>query len=309
MYSPFRMKGLGWIDLNVPAGVVVKSNDPGTKFFEITGYTHTQLMDIWENHHNIPIKGWTSSCLNFVMHYLDYMKLPRELVATFDTVKIKDFLKTKYKDYAWRDPSEALWPSPGDICIWPGQHVGISLDVFYNEYFIDQIIEGGDVDEAIIAWRTVEGGQCTPPKWLPMAYDEKRQRNWQKVDRINCFDSVKRKTYPDDSAAPQLAKFTRKTLQGWIDIDRFFYASADGAPDLKTNAEVEARNRHWLNREGQVADPNSPDGSWGNGYFSTNGILPEDPFNRGRLPHPRSPEGRLVDPLKIMRFRKDYDMS
>jgi hypothetical protein len=53
----------------------------------------------------------------------------------------------------------------------------------------------------------------------------------------------------------------------------------------------------WVNIDGDVAPPNSPDGGGGPGYFT----VPEPPPDRrfDALPHPLSPAGRTFDPLDV----------
>lgn len=254
------------------------------EFTSLTGLTHQGLMDNWQA--NLEGRANFLTCCNgFVIHYCHGINLPSRY-ATFDISVIKNLLEEARAPYAWI-PAGNGRPDSGDVCIWAkGQHMGICTQA---KSVLDEHYHDG-------AWYTIEGGQNNRVLMKPAPLDDKG-KEVPTIDRVRSFDSIKWKKYDN---------FSADLLHGWIDIDKYFYGPT-GIPNFK--AKAEAMNRQWFSRESEVAHPNAPAGSGGLGYFSAHGTFPEDPFHRGQLPHPRSPEGRLVDPLKISKLQKDYDMS
>ncbi len=254
-----------------------------TEFESLTGLTHNKLMNNWQA--NLEGKSHKITCCNaFVIQYCHGINLPFKY-ASFDVSVIKRYLDEEHKQYAWVTSGEGM-PDSGDICIWVKQHMGICTQakcVLDNDYHIGE-------------WYTIEGGQNNTVLKKPAPLDQ-YGKEIPTIDRNRSFDSIKWKKYPN---------FPASSLRGWIDIDKYFYGPT-GIQDFRSKAE--AWNRQWISRDSEVAHPNAPAGAGGQGYFSANGTFPEDPFNRGRLPHPRSPGGRFVDPLKILQFKNDYDRS
>ncbi|WP_319585982.1 hypothetical protein [uncultured Desulfobulbus sp.] len=223
------------------------------EFVSLTGLTHKRLMDSWQAH----LEGnpsFLSCCNAFVIQYCHGINLPDKYV-NFDTSVIKSLLVADRKEHAWVASGEGM-PDSGDICIWKGTHMGICTQAM-------KALDPNDYKEG--QWYTIEGGQTNQVLVTPTPL--KDGKKFPTIDRDKSFDSIKRKKYQN---------FPADSLQGWIDIDKYFYGST-GNPDFKP--EAEARNRQWINRDGNVAHPGAPDGSGGLGYFRANGTLPEDPFN------------------------------
>jgi hypothetical protein len=254
-------------------------------FEQLTGLTHQGLMDNWQA--NLEGKStFMTSCNAFVIQYSHGIQLPSKYVS-FDISDIKKRLADDSKSHAWVDSADGMAPDSGDICIWAeGQHMGICTQA-------KSVLDSGYVDGE---WYTIEGGQNHRVLINPTPLDDKGKPA-PTIDRKKSYDSIKWKKY---------STFLASRLHGWIDIDKYFHGPT-GDPEFKP--KTEARNRQWISRDGEIVHPDAPGGSGGLGYFAVNRTLPEDPFTPGQLPHPRSPEGRLVDPLKIMQVQKDYDMS
>jgi hypothetical protein len=57
----------------------------------------------------------------------------------------------------------------------------------------------------------------------------------------------------------------------------------------------------WIDQDRQVAHPAAPHKKGGPGFFASADPLSFD-SEPGDLPHPNSPAGRTLDPLRIARF-------
>jgi len=293
MPSAKREKALKWVDDNIPEGQEIKSNDPSSRFTELTGLTHGGIMDNWQAWADRGHKGPFLTCCNgFVIQYCVFMGLPIDLVQ-FDAQDIRNYLGSEKvkKSYAWVDPTTQICPSAGDIMIWRGQHVGIAL-------YADLV--GDDAGVRLTSLSTVEGGQnhlVWVQKQDPV---DNKLKDTNEVDRNKSYDRIKRKRYPDPRNDPPNKSYSGDKLQGWADIDLFFY----GPLGEQETDEGRVISSLWFNHDGKVVHPDAPDGGGGPGYFCNAGPLYGDAFGKG-LPHPFSPAAQNLDPSAILRFRKD----
>lgn len=289
MPSEWRRKALEWANNNVSKEV--KSNDPNSKFKELTGLTHSQIMSQWQAWADNGKKGaFLTSCNGFVIQYCHFMKLPPELVR-FDGQVIRSWLARDGRPYAWVNPTTQICPSAGDIMIWKGQHVGIAL---YADLAGDKVT----------CLYTVEGGQNHLEWKKEKDPATNKWKNTNEVDRKNSYDRIKRKKYPDPLNDPPTGLYTADKLQGWIDIDLYIY----GPLGEEKAADDGATSGLWLTQEGNVVHPDAPYGGGGPGVFCTAGALYHDPFGK-ELPHPLAPAARNFDPLAILRLEKESNKS
>src|SRR5215475_12918935 len=90
MGEAFRAKARGILEAELPAGVQYAS-DSGTRFEELTGYSHATLKANWDAH------GKMTACMGCVAHCCGRMGITPNL-GRFD---LDTFLPTIQKEHSW----------------------------------------------------------------------------------------------------------------------------------------------------------------------------------------------------------------
>jgi hypothetical protein len=188
MSSDLRKAALRWLDTNDPPGLGVRSNSSPKDFLRLTGLTHEALMNSWQSwadNGKKPGTPFLTCCNSFAIQYCAALKLPNTLVR-FSVEAIRKNLADKA--YAVIDPSAQVCPNPGDIMIWKGVRVGITL---HSE------IVGEDEQIRVTDFITVEGGQNHVVWKTEKDAAMGKWKNTNTIDTNNSYDSVKRKKCPD----------------------------------------------------------------------------------------------------------------
>jgi hypothetical protein len=88
-------------------------------------------------------------------------------------------------------------------------------------------------------------------------------------------------------------------LQGWVDIDLYVNGPpSPPPPPPPPQQQQDGGAQLWFNRDGDLVNPDSPDGGGGPGFFRVAGPLSPDPDQD--LPYPGSRAARNLDPVEML---------